>query len=137
MFFIFYFTEKNCFIFHFMYFLKFLFKKRIKKEDYFTLFYMTVTRYCRLFNWLLELQTVLRNVPKSLSWTWTQKKILNKYYTRECISLFDGVESIVNVRFQVEKCGIRLRLLPLNITLPFVNTVVNTYPWCHIYQFVI
>lgn len=44
----------------------------------------------------------------------TEKKILNKYYTRECISLFDGFESIVNVRFQVEKCGIRLRLLPLN-----------------------
>lgn len=119
-------------------FSKFLFKKKNKKEDYFMLFYMTVTRYSRLFNWLLELQTVLRNVPKSLSWTWTQKKkIINKYYTRECISLFDGVESVVNVRFQVEKCGIRLRLLPLNITLPFVNTVVNTYPWCHIYQFVI
>lgn len=131
-------SGKNCFIFHFMYFLKFLFKKKNKKEDYFTLFYMKVTRCCRLFNWLLELQTVLRNVPKSLSWTWTQKKkIINKYYTRECISLFDGVESVVNVRFQVEKCGIRLRLLPLNITLPFVNTVVNTYPWCHIYQFVI
>ena len=33
----------------------------------------------------------------------TEKKILNKYYTRECISLFDGVESVVvNVRFQVE-----------------------------------
>lgn len=58
----------------------------------------------------------------------TEKKNINKYYTRECISLFDGVESVVNVRFQVEKCGIRLRLLPLNITLPFVNTVVNTYP---------
>lgn len=122
-----------------MYFLKFLFKKkRIKRQIISRCFYMTVMRYCRLFNWLLELQTVLRNVPKSLSWTWTQKKKkLNKYYTRECISLFDGVESIVNVRFQVEKCGIRLRLLPLNITLPFVNTVVNTYPWCHIYQFVI
>lgn len=43
--------RKKCFIFHFMYFLKFLFKKkRIKKENYFTLFYITVTLYCRLFN---------------------------------------------------------------------------------------
>lgn len=98
-----------------MYFLKILFKKNNKKDDYFTLFYIKATSVVAFFNWLLELQTVLRNVPKSLSWTWTQKKkILNKYYTRECISLFDGFESIVNVRFQVEKCGIRLRLLPLN-----------------------
>lgn len=32
----------------------------------------------------------------------TEKKRINKYYTRECISLFDGVESVVSVRFQVD-----------------------------------
>lgn len=30
------------------------------------------------------------------------EKTHNKYYTRECISLFDGVESVVSVRFQVD-----------------------------------
>lgn len=36
----------NYFIFHFMYFLKILFKKKKnKKEDYFTLFYITVASY--------------------------------------------------------------------------------------------
>lgn len=33
----------------------------------------------------------------------TEKKH-NKYYPRECISLFDGVESVVSVRFQVDTC---------------------------------
>lgn len=34
-----------------------------------------------------------------------KKKTHNKYYTRECISLFDGVASVVSVRFQVDTCG--------------------------------
>lgn len=32
----------------------------------------------------------------------TEKKTHYKYYTRECISLFDGVASVVSVRFQVD-----------------------------------
>lgn len=121
--------RKKCFIFHFMYFLKFLFKKKNKKEDYFTLFYMTVTPLLSPLQLIVGTSNSLKKRAKVFVMNLnTEKKILNKYYTRECISLFDGVESIVNVRFQVEKCGIRLRLLPLNITLPFVNTVVNTYP---------
>lgn len=46
------FQEKNHFILNIMYFLKTLFKNKKweKMDDYFTLFSMTVTRCCRLFN---------------------------------------------------------------------------------------
>ncbi len=45
--------------------------KIMAKKEYFTVFYIKVT-LTSPFDWLLQLQTVLRNVPKSLSWTWTK-----------------------------------------------------------------
>lgn len=43
-------SEKNCFIFHFMYFLKILFKKIIKRTIILTLFYIKVTSVVAFFN---------------------------------------------------------------------------------------
>lgn len=112
-----------------MYFLKFLFKKKNKKGRLFHAVLYDGDALLSPLQLIVGTSNSLKKRAKVFVMNLnTEKKILNKYYTRECISLFDGVESIVNVRFQVEKCGIRLRLLPLNITLPFVNTVVNTYP---------
>lgn len=99
-----------------MYFLKILFKKNNKKDDYFNAVLYKGDVCCRLFQLIVGTSNSLKKRAKVfvMNLNTEKKKILNKYYTRECISLFDGFESIVNVRFQVEKCGIRSRLLPLN-----------------------
>lgn len=103
-----------------MYFLKILFKKKKEKKTYnFTLFSMAVVRCSRLFKLIVGTSNSL-NVPKSLSWTWIQKKNrINKYYTRECISLFDGVESVVSVRLQVDTCGYLVTIVTVEYNVAF------------------
>lgn len=92
-------------------------------KDYFTLFYMTVTSPPSIDCWNFKnslkkrAKVFVMNLNADLK---KKLKILNKYYNRECIfSLFDGVASVVNVRFQVETCGIRFTIVTVEYNVAF------------------
>lgn len=59
------FQKKKCFIFHFMYFLKILFKKKnIKKYDYFTAVLYKGDVCCRLFQLIVGTSNSLKKRAK-------------------------------------------------------------------------